>query len=118
VKRVLFILLFARLVLSAADPSGVWQLAYTTENGHVRESKLDLKVEGDSLIGTLSSERGTAKLENGKISGNEIGFDVVRKSNNDEITVHFKGKVEGGTMKLTMQFGNRAAFTLLGKKGS
>jgi hypothetical protein len=117
-KRIFPVLLFASLAMSAADPSGVWQLAYTTENGHLRESKLDLKADGDSLGGTLSSERGTAKLENGKISGDEIGFDVVRRSNNDEVTVHFKGKVEGGTMKLTMRFGNRAAFTMLGKRGS
>jgi hypothetical protein len=115
-KCVVSILLFTGLA-SAADPGGVWNLAYTTGNGHQRESKLDLKVEGDRLEGTLSSDRGTARIEAGKINGDEIAFDVVRKSNNDEITVHFKGKVEGSTMKLSMQYGQRAPVTIAGNKG-
>jgi hypothetical protein len=117
-KRVLAILLFVSLAASGADLSGVWKLTYITENGHQRESKLELKVEGDSLTGTFSSERGTARIESGKINGDEITFDLVRKSNNDEITVHFKGKVEGGAMKLTMQFGQRAPVAIVGTKGS
>jgi len=115
-KCVVSILLFTGLA-SAADPGGVWNLAYATGNGHQRESKLDLKAEGDRLEGTLSSERGTARIESGKINGDEIAFDVVRKSNNDEITVHFKGKVEGGMMKLSMQYRQRAPVTIAGNKG-
>ncbi len=117
-KRLIPILLFIALAASGADLSGVWKLTYTTENGHQRESKLELKMDGDNLTGTLSSERGTARIERGKVNGDEIEFDLVRKSNNDEITVHFKGKVEAGTMTLTMQFGQRPPVTIGGTKGA
>jgi hypothetical protein len=117
-KLVIPILLCASLAASAADAGGVWKLAYTTENGLRRESKLDLKVEGGSLAGTLSSERGMARIESGKINGDEIGFDLIRKSNNDEITVHFKGRIEGDTMKLTMQYGKRDPVAVTGTRGS
>jgi hypothetical protein len=117
-KHVILILFWASIAASAADISGVWNLAYTTENGLRRESKLELKVDGDSLSGILSSERGRAPIEAGKISGDEMGFDLIRKSNNDEITVHFKGRIEGGAMKLTMQYGKRPPVAVVATKGT
>ncbi len=117
-RLTIILLFFFHVAANAADAVGAWTLGYTTPNGMKRESKLDLKVEGDTLTGSLSSDRGTAKIDSGKISGNEIAFDLIRKSNNDEITVHFKGRIEGNTMKLTMQYGTREPVAVTGKKGS
>jgi hypothetical protein len=112
------LLLFFNLAANAADAGGTWDLGYTTPIGMKRQSKLELKVEGDTLTGSLSSDRGTAKVDSGKVSGDEIAFDLIRKSNNDEITVHFKGRIEGNTMKLIMQYGTRDPVAVTGKKGS
>ena len=71
-KRVISILLCAA-VAAAADVSGTWKLVYTTENGLNREAILDLKVEGDKLAGSVSSERGTARIESGKIVATRSG---------------------------------------------
>jgi hypothetical protein len=109
-------ILFASLLAHAADGGGTWRVAYSTENGLPREATLHLKVEGDRLAGTWSSDRGLALIENGKISGNDIRFDLVRKSNYDEIAVHFKGRIEGETMKLTMQFGQRKPVEISARK--
>jgi hypothetical protein len=109
---------FGALAARGADPSGAWDLAYKTPDGHPRESKLELKANGDSLEWTLSSERGTAKIESGKITGDEIAFEFTRNTNNDVITVHFKGKIDGERIKLMMQYGNREPVTITGKKGS
>jgi hypothetical protein len=117
-KLAVSILLFGALAARGAEPAGVWDLAYKTASGHPRESKLELKANGDSLEGTLSSERGTAKIESGKITGDEIAFDLVRNTNNDLITVHFKGRIDGSTIKLTMQYGSREPVVITGKKGS
>jgi len=106
------------LTASAADVGGIWKLAYTTENGLKRESMLDLKVEGNQLSGVLSSERGKAPISNGKLSGDEIAFDLVRDARYDVITVHYKGRIEGSSMKLTMQYGKRDPVPVTGKKGS
>ena len=100
-------LLLATLAASAADIAGQWKLTYTTENGLAREATLDLKLEGDHLSGTLASDRGKAMIETGKVSGPEISFSLLRRGNGDEITVNFSGKVEGATMKLKMQYGQR-----------
>jgi hypothetical protein len=116
VRSAVLILLFASLVAYAADAAGTWRMAYSTENGLPREATLHLKVEGDRLAGTWSSDRGLALIENGEISGDDIRFDLIRKSNYDEIAVHFKGRIEGDRMKLTMQFGRRKPIEIAGKK--
>jgi len=112
------ILFFASLAAFAADVAGAWKLSYTTENGLQREALLDLKVDGDRLTGTLSSSRGSAPVEDGKINGDEISFQLVRKGNGDEIAVRYKGRIEDGTMKLKMQFGRREAVEVTARRGS
>jgi len=112
------LLLSASLAAFAADVAGAWKLSYTTENGLQREALLDLKVDGDSLTGTVSSSRGSAQIEDGKIRGNEISFQLVRKGNGDEIAVRYRGRIEAGTMKLKMQFGRREAVAVTAKRGS
>ena len=77
---------------------------------------MNLTLEGDNLSGTLSSDRGLARIEGGKLTDDEIRFDVVRKGNGDDITVHFRGKVKGETMKLTMQFGRRNPIEITARK--
>ena len=116
VRSAVLVVWFASIVACAADAAGTWRLAYSTENGLPREATLNLRVEGDRLGGTWSSDRGLALIENGKISGNDIQFDLVRKSNYDEIAVHFKGRIEGETMKLTMQFGRRKPIEITARK--
>ena len=116
-KRVILILCCA-LTATAADVSGIWKLAYSSENGLKREAMLDLKVEGGQLTGVLSSERGKAPISKGTIRGDEITFDLVRDARYDVITVHYKGRIEGGAMKLTMQYGKREPVPVTGRKGS
>ena len=79
----------ATLASSAADITGMWKLAYTTENGLTREAALDLKLEGDHLSGTLVSDRGKAQVETVKVSGDDASFSLLRPGNGDEITVTF-----------------------------
>ena len=114
--RSVIAILFASLAVYAADAAGTWRVAYATENGLPREATLSLKLDGDRLAGSWSSDRGLALIENGRISGGEISFDLVRKSNYDEIAVHFKGRIEGGTMKLAMQFGRRKPIEITARK--
>jgi hypothetical protein len=111
-------LLLATLASSAADIAGPWKLTYTTENGLTREATLDLKVEGDHLSGSLASDRGKALIETGKVNGDEVSFILLRKGNGDEIPVNFSGKVEGGTMKLKMQYGQHQPVDITARRAS
>ena len=110
------VLLFTTLAASAADIAGPWKLTYTTENGLTREVTLELKLEGDRLSGTLASDRGKAQIETGKLTGDEISFSLLRRGNGDEITVNFWGKVEGATMKLKMQYGQRQPIDITARR--
>ena len=117
-KSLAVALLWATLAASAADITGSWKLTYTTENGLTREATLELKLDGDRLSGTLSSDRGKAQIETGKLTGDEISFSLLRRGNGDEITVNFWGKLEGATMKLKMQYGQRQPIDLVARRSS
>jgi hypothetical protein len=105
-RSVLSLILFSAAA-PAADVAGVWELTYTTSTGQPREAKLTLQVDGDKLSGTLDGELGSAKIEQGRVMGNEISFTLVRTGSSDLITVTYTGTIEGNTMQLKMQYRER-----------
>jgi hypothetical protein len=99
------------------DLSGVWHLSYTMPDGMRHESTLDLKATGQNLTGKISSRRGTVEITSGTINGNSIVFTVVRRGNGDELHVQFSGTVEGGIMKLAMQYRDHEAVEMTATRG-
>jgi hypothetical protein len=89
-----------------ADPTGTW--AWTTQGrngGEGREVSIKLKMEDGKLVGTMSGggRRGgdaaaETKLQNVKMTGDEISFDVTREFNGNSFTSKYKGKVAGDTI--------------------
>jgi hypothetical protein len=60
---------------------------------------LKLKVEDDKLTGTYAGGRGgETKITNGKITGDEISFDITREFNGNSFTSKYKGKIAGDTI--------------------
>jgi hypothetical protein len=114
--RTALLLLLVSMSAFAADVAGSWKLTYTTENGLTREATLDLKLEAGHLSGTLAGDRGKAQIEEGTVSGDQVSFTLLRRGNNDEIKVTYQGKVEGGTMKLKMQYGHRPPVEVSAKR--
>jgi peptidoglycan/xylan/chitin deacetylase (PgdA/CDA1 family) len=106
----------AGTVPPGTDVTGNWTATYTTQNGLKRESTFALKVEGDRLTGTITSERGRAPITEGRIAGKDIAFTVVRKGNGDEVAVEYKGRVEGDVMKLSMRFGGHEVLEVTAKR--
>jgi hypothetical protein len=94
-----------------ADPTGTWTWSQQgRQGGTPRVSTLKLKVEGDKLVGTLSTPgrqgaepRATA-IENGKVKGDEISFTVTREMNNNRFTAKYSGKVAGDTIKGKVEY--------------
>ena len=105
--------LFHSIVLSAvllatawaADLSGKWNAEFTTPNGDKRQSTFTFQVDGDTLTGTVSSARGENKIENGKVSGDEIVFSVTRNRGGTDVKFQYKGKVSGDEIKFTVTVG-------------
>jgi uncharacterized protein (DUF2147 family) len=107
-KRILLLALLAlfALTVSAADVNGKWKANFTTPNGDARESTFDLKADGDKLTGTVAGAQGEpAKIQEGKISGDDISFFVMRNFGGNEVKLEYKGKVSANEIKFTVSFG-------------
>ena len=107
IKIVLFgaVLLLAVAAASAADVAGKWVAQMPSRQGGTSETTFDFKVNGTSLTGTMSGTQGDpAEISEGKIDGDNISFVVVRKRNDMEIKMLWKGKVSGDEIKLTREF--------------
>ena len=102
---------FAPAVLAAEDANGTWKWTQQGggNNATPRESTLVLKVDGDKLTGTLTTPgRGNAAatpvdITEGKIKDGDLSFKVVRKRQNNEITITYTGKLSGDTIAFTSE---------------
>ena len=103
------------LTASAADINGKWKAEYTTPDGQARQSTFDFKADGDKLTGIVSSPRGEAPISEGKISGDDISFSVVRNIGGNEVKLLYKGKVAGSEIKFNVSFGDNS-FDIVAKR--
>jgi hypothetical protein len=87
----------------AADVTGKWVAQVQGRQG-TSENTFNFKVEGTTLTGTLATARGEDPITEGKVSGDEISFVVVRKFGENEMKTLWKGKVSGDEIKFTREF--------------
>jgi len=82
-----------------AGPTGTWK--WTVEAGGMsREMTLKLKQDGDKLTGHLVGRQGReTKIEDGKVKGDEISFQVTRERDGQKFVIKYSGKVSGDTIK-------------------
>jgi hypothetical protein len=100
ILSVCFTLLAATLAW-AADVTGKWVAQVPGREGQTRETTFTLKAEGDKLTGSVSGRQGDTPISDGKISGDDISFTVVRNFQGNEFKIHYKGKVAGDEIKFT-----------------
>jgi hypothetical protein len=93
----------AALTASSQDKkpeiTGTWKSSSTNQNGQVRETTIKLKAEGDKLTGTVSGRNNDTAIEEGKIKGEEVSFNVTREFNGNKMVMKYSGKVSGDTIK-------------------
>jgi len=95
----LLISLAARAEDKKLEITGTWKSSFTNQNGQVRESVFKLKAEGEKLTGTVSGRQNDTAIEQGKIKGEEISFQVTREFNGNKMVIKYTGKVGGDTIK-------------------
>jgi hypothetical protein len=114
-NKVFSIGIFVLFVLLAtawtADVSGKW----SAKTGDV-DIILTLVADGTTLTGTVNNpQAGEAPIKDGKVSGEDISFHVVRTINENEMRIVWKGKIAGDEIKFTRevqgQEGSATAFT-------
>ena len=89
----------------AADITGKWKSETPGRDGTPMVTTYTFKVEGDKLTGTITGRQGETPITEGKISGDDISFAVVRNFGGEERKMQYKGKVAGDEIKLSVQFG-------------
>jgi hypothetical protein len=85
----------------AGDITGKWTAQVPGRGGETRETTFNFKVEADKLTGTVSGRQGDTPISDGKITGDEISFNVVMNFQGNEMKLAYKGKVSGEEIKFT-----------------
>jgi hypothetical protein len=90
-----------------ADPVGTWKWSITTQNGQTRESTLKVAKDGDKYTAMMMG-RGNREIKADKVEfkNGELSFEVTRENRQGQkMTAKYKGKVEGDTLKGTIDLG-------------
>jgi hypothetical protein len=96
-----------------ADPTGTYSWTTPGRNGGAaRTNTLSLKLDGDKLTGKLSAPgRGgqinETEINDGKVSGADVSFTVVRTFNGNSMTNKYSGTLADGVIKGKMDYVNR-----------
>ena len=84
----------------APNATGVWKWTTTGQNNQTFETTLKLKQDGAKVTGVMIGRNGNeTAIESGKIEGEEITFQITRERNGQSVTIKYKGKLSGDTIK-------------------
>jgi hypothetical protein len=115
--RTTFLSVFFAAVLMAADPTGVWDAEFTTPDGQQRQNTFHLKTDSaGKLTGKVVNEIGDAEIRDGKVSGDDIAFSVVRKVRGNELTFQYNGRVYQDRLELKATLNGGQTFEIIAKK--
>jgi hypothetical protein len=118
---ILTTVLFALCVVTAvaADISGKWTAQVPSgRDGTPQEQVFMFKVSGGSLTGTVASPRGEQEISEGKVSGEDVSFVVIRKFQEMEMKTLYKGKIAGNEIKFTREMQMPAGGGMGGRGGA
>ncbi len=97
---------FAAVALAAAafaaDPGGTWKWTTHSPNGDI-DTTLKLDVKDGKVSGAYSNQFGDATISNASLHDDVIAFDVAREFGGNPFVVKYRGKIEGDTIKGTIE---------------
>lgn len=83
----------------AADPVGTWKCSYEI-GGQTRTSTLTVKMEGDTLVGTMSwPEQQNEAIKDPKFMDGKLTFSAVRKFMDNTIPIDYTLTIDGDEFK-------------------
>ena len=104
--------LFGVTPASAQNVAGRWTAKVPGAQGQAESDlTLVLKVDGSTVTGTLNNSQvpGDVEIKEGKVTGDEISFSLMRTIGQQEMKVLWKGKVAGDEIKFTRSTDGNAA---------
>jgi hypothetical protein len=79
---------------AAKSVAGTYKWTFTTQNGDKMEPVLKLKQDGSKVTGTITSRDGSeTAIKDGKLTGEDLNFDVVRDFGGNTVTFKYSGKL-------------------------
>jgi hypothetical protein len=106
--------LAATAIAYAAGAAGTWKLAIESPQG-TRESTLVLTESGETLSGTMKTQRGDMPVA-GTLKGNAIAFGYKVSMQGSELDIQYSGIVDGDSMSGSVSFGGMGEGKFAGKK--
>lgn len=97
-----FLAVTATVAAFAADPTGTWKWTTHSSNGDI-ETSLKLESKDGKLTGAYSNQFGDTAISNATLHDDVIDFEVVRNFNGQKYVVKYHGKLEGDTIKGTLE---------------
>ncbi|MSU63911.1 MAG: hypothetical protein EXS31_16215 [Pedosphaera sp.] len=79
---------------AAAGIAGNWKWSFERD-GTSLNSVMKAKQEGEKFTGTVTTNDREGKIEEGKIKGGEVSFQVQRERDGNKFVVKYKGKLDG-----------------------
>lgn len=86
------------------DPTGTYTWE-RTRGDQTFKSTLMLKLVGDKVLGTYKGRRDEVPIENGKLEGDTLTFQITRSFNDREFTIKYRGKMTATGIKGTRETG-------------
>lgn len=101
------------LAALAGDPTGTWKWTTEGRNGQSFESTLKLELKDGQLAGTMLGRQGgqftipDVAIGDASFKDDAVAFTVTREFNGNKMVIKYAGKLEGDTIKGTIERTNR-----------
>jgi hypothetical protein len=82
--------------------TGNWRYSFTTPGGQTIEPRFKLLQEGEKISGSIFFSDNQLSLSDGTIKDGDVAFNVVRERDGEVFVAKYHAKVDGGTMKGTI----------------
>ncbi len=80
------------------DVNGVWEMTVETPQGSMPPTDVTFEQQGEALKVTMRGPQGEEMKGEGKIKGDEIEWSFSLSTPRGDMTITFRGKIEGETM--------------------
>lgn len=93
----------AKRVVEAAKVAGTWRFERVNDNGDTMTATLKLKQDGNKVTGTTQwADNEPVEIEQGKLEGNKLTYQVTRENNGQKWTAKYDAEVTAEAIKGTV----------------
>ena len=87
---------------ASLDPTGTWEWSTKSPTGEI-PTTLKLELKDSQIAGAYSNQFGNTTISNASLQDDVIRFEVVRDFGGQKYVVKYQGKMEGDTIKGTIE---------------